>query len=464
METQNFELKKVLPSILTISLGMLLVMMDTTVMNVALPHIQQAFHSSLAVSQWTITAYTLAMATVIPYAGWLADRFSAKKVFIMTVVLFTVSSFLAAISGSMTQLILFRILQGIFGGVVGPLGIAMSFRIIPIEKRGSMMGFLGLPMLIAPTVGPALSGWLINHFDWHTIFMINLPIGAGALLMAVLFLPNFEANKHAKIDVKGALFSPFAFPFLIYGIHVGADEGWENPIALFFLIVGIIMLVTFIITELRADAPLLHVKAFQISEFRKGIVLMWLNQVAVFGSMLLIPLYLQEICGYSSFHAGLMMVPQAIASFIGMIIGGKVFDKFGTKAAALPGFFMTGASLSLLSQVQPSSSISYLLAAVILLGLGQGLVNMQVNNHALQSVPIQFISRVTPISNVMMQIVNSLAVAFLTVFLSQQIDAHKTLGIKSASLIGYQHTFLLLASFIVLGLIIGLFLKRRQAK
>lgn len=159
-----------------------------------------------------------------------------------------------------------------------------------------------------------------------------------------------------------------------------------------------------------------------------------------------------------------MMVPQAIASFIGMIIGGKVFDKFGTKAAALPGFFMTGASLSLLSQVQPSSSISYLLAAVILLGLGQGLVNMQVNNHALQSVPIQFISRVTPISNVMMQIVNSLAVAFLTVFLSQQIDAHKTLGIKSASLIGYQHTFLLLASFIVLGLIIGLFLKRRQAK
>ncbi|STY43425.1 High-copy suppressor of rspA [Listeria grayi] len=188
-------------------------MMDTTVMNVALPHIQQAFHSSLAVSQWTITAYTLAMATVIPYAGWLADRFSAKKVFIMTVVLFTVSSFLAAISGSMTQLILFRILQGIFGGVVGPLGIAMSFRIIPIEKRGSMMGFLGLPMLIAPTVGPALSGWLINHFDWHTIFMINLPIGAGALLMAVLFLPNFEANKHAKSMSKGHSFLLLLFRF-----------------------------------------------------------------------------------------------------------------------------------------------------------------------------------------------------------------------------------------------------------
>lgn len=462
-EKNEFDLKKVLPAVLTIAVGMLLVMMDTTIMNVALPHIQSAFNTDLATSQWAITAYTLAMATVIPYSGWLADRFSTKKVFGVAILFFTIASFLVSSATSIEKVIFYRILQGLTGGIVGPIGIAMSFRIIPIERRGSMMGILGLPMLLAPTIGPALSGLLIKYYSWHTIFLINIPIGLISLAMVFIFLPNFESKKNTKIDLKGALLSPLAFPILIYGVHVGSEKGWTTPQALAFLALGFLMLLIFIYVEATTQNPLLEVKVFKVPEFRKGIILMWLNQVAVFGSMLLIPLYLQNIRDYSSLQCGLMMVPQAIASFIGMTVGGRLFDKFGTKSAAIPGFLMTGFSLVLLAQITNTTSITYLLTCIVLLGLGQGLVNMQVNNHALQAAPLNLITRVTPMSNELLQVINSFSIAFITAFLSNQIrSVAKNNSLTIAGNIAFHNTFMLLTIFICIGFILTFFLKGKN--
>ncbi|MEK5393005.1 MDR family MFS transporter [Margalitia sp. FSL K6-0131] len=463
MRKKDFDLKKVLPAVLTIAVGMLLVMMDTTIMNVALPHMQAAFNTDLSTSQWAITAYTLAMATIIPYSGWMADRFSAKNTFGIAILCFTVASFLVARSSSIEGVILYRILQGLSGGVVGPVGLAMSFRIIPIEKRGSMMGILGLPMLLAPTIGPALSGWLIKYYSWRSVFLINIPIGILSLLLVYLFLPGFDKKENTKIDYKGAILSPFAFPFLIYGVHIGSNKGWGTTQAMIFLILGFVMLMAFIYVEATGKNPLLEVKVFKIAEFRKGIILMWLNQVAVFGSMLLIPLYLQNVRGFSSLQSGLMMVPQAIASFVGMTMGGRIFDKYGTKFAAIPGFLMTGLSMILLAQITNETSINYLLTSIILLGLGQGLVNMQVNNHALQSAPLNLISRVTPMSNELLQVVNSFAIAFITAFLQSQIQkAAKNNSLTIAGNIAFHNIYLLLLVFVVIGFVITFLLKERR--
>ncbi|AAK81401.1 EmrB/QacA subfamily drug resistance transporter [Clostridium acetobutylicum] len=466
MKTKNyFDLKKVLPAVLTIAVGMLLVMMDTTIMNVALPHIQSTFNTNLATSQWAITAYTLAMAAVIPYSGWLADRFSAKKIFGIAILFFTIASLLVSISTNIEQVIFYRILQGLSGGIVGPIGIAISFKIIPIEKRGSMMGLLGLPMLLAPTIGPALSGFLIKYYNWHTIFLINIPIGLLSLILVFLFLPNFKSKHNTKIDLRGAFLSPLAFPLLIYGVHVGSDKGWQSPISIISIALGFLMLLTFIFLETKTQTPLLEVKVFKISEFRKGIILMWLNQIAVFGSMLLIPLYLQNIRNYSSLEAGLMMVPQAIASFIGMTVGGRLFDKYGTKSAAIPGFLLTGFSLILLAQITNTTALAYLIICIILLGLGQGLVNMQVNNHALQSVPLNLINRVTPMTNELLQVINSLSIAFITAFLSNQIKtAFRKHSLAVSGNIAFHNTFILLTIFIAIGLGLTFFLKNKKSK
>nr|WP_259285576.1 MFS transporter [Lactococcus cremoris] len=282
-----------------------------------------------------------------------------------------------------------------------------------------------------------------------------------ALIFILLFLPNFPANKASKIDLKGALLSPFAFPILIYGVHIGADKGWSNPSAIAFMSVGLLMLLLFILVELRVENPLLHLLAFTIPEFTKGISLMWLNQIVVFGAMLLVPLYLQNIVGLSSVNTGLMMVPQAIASFLGMTIGGRVFDKFGTKASVLPSFTLGGISLILFAQTSPHSSLTFTLCAIVLLGLSQGLVNMQVNNHALQAVPMKNISRVTPLTNEMMQVVNSFAIAFLTAFLSSQIKNQSSLSPLQANLTAFHHTFWLLLIFVSVGFISSLFLRKK---
>ena len=186
-----------------------------------------------------------------------------------------------------------------------------------------------------------------------------------------------------------------------------------------------------------------------------------LNQIVVFGAMLLVPLYLQNIVGLSSVNTGLMMVPQAIASFLGMTIGGRVFDKFGTKAAVLPGFTLGGISLILFAQISPHSSLTFTLCAIVLLGLSQGLVNMQVNNHALQAVPMKNISRVTPLTIEMMQVVNSFAIAFLTAFLSSQIKNQSSLSPLQANLTAFHHTFWLLLIFVSVGFISSLFLRKK---
>jgi DHA2 family lincomycin resistance protein-like MFS transporter len=463
-DQKNFSLVKIMPAVLTIAVGMMLVMMDTTIMNVALPHIQQAFSINLQMSQWAITAYTLSMATIIPYAGFLSDRYSSKSVFAISVFLFIIASLLISFSTNIQELILFRVLQGLAGGIVGPVGIAMSFKIIPIEKRGSLMGILGLPMLLAPIIGPTLSGWLISHFSWSTIFLINVPIGILALLMIFLFLPSFDKDKKTKIDKKGAMLAPFAFPFLIYSVHLGTDKSWTNPGTLFFLLTGLVMLLTFIMVEVKVEYPLLQIKAFKYSEFRKGLSLMWLNQIAVFGCMLLIPLYLQQQLGYSSFEAGMMMVPQALASFIGMIVGGKLFDKYGTKSAVLLGLMIMIISLSLLVRVTETTTVSYLLVAIITLGLGQGLVNMQVNNHALKSVPLSMINRVTPLSNEMLQVVNSFSIAFLTAFLSNQMNHTTISNFTNRAVTAYHNTFLMLALFVGIALLLTFFLKEDKVK
>lgn len=261
----------------------------------------------------------------------------------------------------------------------------------------------------------------------------------------------------------GAILSPLAFPILIYGVHIGSDKGWTTPLALSFLALGFLMLIIFIYVEATTKNPLLEVKVFKIPEFRKGIILMWLNQIAVFGSMLLIPLYLQNIRDYSSLQCGLMLVPQAVASFVGMTVGGRLFDRFGTKSAATPGFLMTGFSLILLAQITSNTSITYLIVCIVLLGLGQGLVNMQVNNHALQAAPLNLITRVTPMTNELLQFINSFSIAFITAFLSNQIkNVLKSSSLTIAGNVAFHNTFMLLTVFICIGFVLTFFLKNKK--
>lgn len=459
LQQSEFSLKKILPVLLSVALGMFLVILDSTIMNVAVPKLMSAFNASLSEIQWVITAYTLALSAVIPLAGWFSDRFTVKKMFLVSIVLFVVASMLCALAQTSEQLIIFRIIQGLGGGMVAPIGIAMVFTVAPPEKRGSVMGILGLPMLLAPILGPLLSGWLIEYINWHWIFLINLPVGVIAFLMARKYLPSSKPGHEMKLDVLGSILAPIAFASLVFSVHEAGNNGWLNNWTLSSLGLGIIALILFIWNELRQKNPLLELRVFTSPTFTHGIILAWMNQIALFGSILLFPIYLQQVKGLSPMEAGLYVIPQAILSTIGINIGGKLFDRYGVRLVAILGTLSLSCALFALTYINVHSSSVFIMFSFAFVGLGQGLTMMQINTHVLRSAPKELVSRVTPITTSAQQIMSSFGITITTGYLASQIRnlpiQHTIEQVGNA----FGHTFWITFAFAIVALLLSLFLK-----
>lgn len=461
-EAAPFSIRAILPLLLAIASGMFVVMLDGTIMNVAVPKLVQHFHTDLRTIQWVITGYTLALSAVIPLAGWFSDRFTAKRAFLGSMVLFVLGSLLCSFAQSSTQLILFRVIQGLGGGMIGPIGIAMSFQAAPPDKRGSVMGIMGLPMLIAPILGPLLSGYFIEYVSWHWIFLINLPIGAIAFFMGFKYLPSRPAQRNAKLDKTGMLLAPLAFAGLVYGIHEGGTKGWAGGDVIASLAIGAAALLAFIWVETHKDQPLLELRAFRSSYFTRGSILAYITQMALFGSLLLIPLYLQQVKGFSPLTAGLFVIPQAILSSIGLNVGGRLADKHGARPVVIVGIAALACSLLALAFVRPDTSSAALIAAVSCFGLGQGLSMMQINTYVMKAAPKQFVSRITPITTSAQQIFTSFSITILTAYLSRQTKGIAPQDLESLSR-AFGHTFYIPFGLAVVALALSLFLRQPRS-
>ncbi|WP_194233759.1 MDR family MFS transporter [Paenibacillus donghaensis] len=456
-----FSLKKILPVLLAVASGMFLVILDSTVMNVAVPKLVNAFGTNLSTIQWVITAYTLSLSAVIPLAGWFSDRFSPKRMFMTSIVLFVIASVLCALAQTPEQLIVFRILQGLGGGMVAPIGIATVFTVSPPDKRGSVMGVLGIPMLLAPILGPVLSGWLIEYVNWHWIFFINVPVGIIAFLMALRYLPVVKPKPNSKLDILGALLAPISFTALVFAVHQAGDKGWSDTWTLGSLACGALLLLVFIWHELRQKYPLLELRVFRSSSFTHGIIVAWLNQIALFGSILLFPLYLQQVKGLSPLEAGLYVIPQAILSTVGINLGGKLFDRFGVRPVALLGILSLAGSLLALTQITAHSSAFYVMCSFAFAGLGQGLTMMQINTHVLKSAPKELVSRVTPITTSAQQIMSSFGVTITLAYLVGQmrdLPAQHTLDQLGHA---FGSTFWITFGVAIAALVLSLFFSKR---
>jgi EmrB/QacA subfamily drug resistance transporter len=460
----EFSLKQILPVLLAVASGMFLVILDSTIMNVAIPKLVSAFHTNLSTIQWVITSYTLSLSAVIPLAGWFSDRFSPKRMFMTSIVLFVIASMLCALAQTPEQLILFRILQGLGGGMVAPIGIATVFSVSPPDKRGSVMGILGIPMLLAPILGPVLSGWLIEFMNWHWIFFINVPVGFIALLLAWRYLPVAKPRHNSKLDVIGALLAPISSVALVFGVHQAGEKGWSDVWTLGSLLFGILVLAVFIRHELGQKHPLLELRVFRSPAFVHGIIVAWLNQIALFGSILLFPLYLQQVKGFSPLEAGLYIIPQAILSTIGINLGGKMFDRYGVRPVAIIGILSLSGSLLALTQVTAHSSPFYIMCSFAFAGLGQGLTMMQINTHVLKSAPKELVSRVTPITTSAQQIMSSFGVTITMAYLAGRI---RELPIQhSLDELGHAFgsTFWITLGFAIAALILSLFFAKSRIK
>ncbi|KQL42101.1 MFS transporter [Bacillus sp. FJAT-25509] len=456
-----FSVKTIIGPMMAVIVGMIMVILDSTVVNVALPGITEYFKSDLTKMQWTITGYTLALSAVIPLAGWMSDRFGAKRIFLFTILFFTIGSVLCSVAQTPEQLILFRVIQGVGGGMVAPIGMAIIFRLAPPEKIGSIMGMLGIPMLLAPALGPVISGWFVEYSTWHWIFLINLPIGIIAMIIGVKYLPNFETKSVPALDGLGIIIAPIAFSMLAYGVSQSSTS-WTSKGTLTGLIVGGVALLLFIFVELRQKQPLLELRVFKSSDFVRSILITWIMQIALFGSFLIVPLFLQTVKQYGAFETGLIMLPQALASALMMPIGGKMYDKVGARPMALVGLTIITSALFIFSKISVDSSNTFIMLTLAMMGAGMGLSMMPINTHVLQSAPRHLVSRVTPLTAAAQQVMVSFAVAGMAGFLTSSTKDYmtKTTNPLNAMISAFGDTFLLAAGIALVGALLAIILRK----
>lgn len=482
---QEFRVMSIIAPLLAIITGIFMVILDSTAMNVALSKLVEDFNTQLPTLQWTVTGYMLAQAAVIPLAGWLSDRFGAKNVFLTSVFLFTLGSVLCALPNSAEWLIIFRVIQGLGGGFVMPVSMAYIYRLSPPNKVGQVMGMMGIPILLAPAIGPILSGWLVEYHSWRWIFLINLPVGIISIILGIIRLPKVGKQKVAGFDLPGMILGPLAFASLSYGVTQGA-ESWVSEETMIGLVVGSVALIAFIIVELRAKTPLLDLRVFRSMDFSFGIVVQWVVQFCLFGAIFLLPQFLQQGRGLGAFDTGLTLFPQAIASGIMMPIGGYLFDKIGVRWLVVIGLSLVSGAIFQYSYVDMTTEGKDLIVPLMMAGAGMGLMMMPLNSHLINKAPRELVSRVTSLTSAMQQVVNSLAIAILVTILTSKItklateaqqaagttgqtpDGTQAGGAMSQAMLavaaeGFDYTFSIMFIIALCGIALGLLLRRGTA-
>ncbi|UQZ36417.1 MFS transporter [Paenibacillus sp. PK3_47] len=418
----DFRLSSILVPLLAIIAGVFMVVLDSTAMNVALTTLVHDFNTDLNTLQWVVTGYMLAQASVIPLSGWLSDRFGAKTVFLTAIIIFTAGSLLCATPSSAEWLIVFRVLQGLGGGCVLPVGMAYVYKLAPKSKVGIVMGIMGIPVLFAPAIGPVLSGWLVEYHSWRWIFLINIPIGIICVLIGLRKLPKSERSQVAGMDKFGIILGPLAFASLSYGVSQGADS-WTSDKTIIGLTVGVTALIAFIFAELRTRTPLLELRILRSADFSTGILVQWIAQFGLYGALFMLPQFLQQARGFGAFDTGLTLLPQAIASGIMMPVAGILFDKIGVRWLVVGGLSLVSGALYQYSHVDLATQSRDLIVPLIMCGAGMGLMVMPMNTHLLNKAPGPLVNRVTSLTNSMQQVINSLAVSTLVTILTSRTAA-----------------------------------------
>ncbi|MFJ7268954.1 DHA2 family efflux MFS transporter permease subunit [Streptomyces sp. NPDC099050] len=404
--------------------GSVMSVLDMTIVNVALHRLSEAFHAPLATIQWAASAYTLALAAVIPASAWAMGRFGAKRTYLGALTLFSLGSLLAACAWSAGSLIAFRAVQGLGGGLLMPVGMAMVMRTADPARLGRVMALLGLPIIVGPVAGPVLGGWLVDSASWQWIFLVNLPVGALALFLAAKLLRSDtpgDPSAAPRLDVPGLLMLSPGLALLLYGLARGGEGGtFTAPDALLPTLAGAALVAAFARRALTAREPLLDLRLLRDRTFGTGILTLTLFTCGYFGSMLLGPMYWQQGRGMSATAAGLLGAPTGLTVGLVMQIASRRVDKVSPRRLIRIGI-ATGAlgmALTALQAGSPEAAPWRFVAASVVMGIGAGMVLMPTMTTASRDLPRSRLTAASTILSINSQIGASIGTALLSVTLS----------------------------------------------
>jgi EmrB/QacA subfamily drug resistance transporter len=398
----------------TVIFGIFMVILDTTVVNVAFQTLRQDFGGSLSEAQWIISIYVMALGISTPLSGYLSHRFGAKKIYLGGLGLFAVGSLLCGLSPSLSMLVVFRAIQGIGGGIALPLGSALLLQSFPVEEQGMALGIFGIAALVAPAIGPIIGGWLVDQSLWRVIFFINPPIGLVGVLLGMRFLKDQGGDKKPALDLWGIVTEVIGFGAILYAASIAAIFGWNSPGTLLWFGIGVAGLVAFGIIELFiAKEPLLDLRLFSNRVFLNANLLGYVSTVALFGAEFLLPIYLQALRGESAFHTGLILLPMGITGGIFVTSSGRLYDKVGPRPLLAIGYAILMLNTWQLSQIRADTPISWILVLLTLRGIALGLTVQTTFVTSLSVVPFLGLPRGSSLINATRNVIQSIGVAVL---------------------------------------------------
>jgi len=428
---------------IVVILGAVMSVLDTTVVNVALDTLAKDFNTSLDHIQWVATGYLLSLAAVIPVTGWAARRFGSRRLYLISLVLFTAGSALCGLAWSADSLIAFRVLQGIAGGMLMPIGQMVLVKAAGPRNLPRVMSAIGVPIILAPVFGPTLGGLLLQHVGWPAIFLINVPIGIVAFFAATRLLPADQPEEAGTLDAVGLGLVATGLVGVTYGLAESGSAGsFVAASVLVPLIAGLVLITLFVLRALRIENPLLDVRLFANKAFAAASLTTFCLGAALFGAMILMPLYFQVVRGEDAVHTGLLLMPQGIGAAGAMYLSGRATERWGGGITALIGGIITVVATIPFVMIEGDTPFVVIAIAMVFRGFGIGMSMMPAMTAAFRVLRPDQINDATPQLNVLQRVGGSIGTAILAVVLQNQLTAAGPNASADAMAAAFGDTFL----------------------
>jgi EmrB/QacA subfamily drug resistance transporter len=412
--------------------GLFMDLLDSTIVNVALPRLGQQFRAGNTTLEWVITGYLLSLAVWIPASGWIGDRIGTKKTFLFALAMFTSCSALCGLAQNIDQLILFRILQGVGGGMLTPVGTAMLFRAFPPAERARAATILMLPTITAPALGPVLGGWLVTDVTWRAIFWVNLPIGALGFLFALLFLREHREATAGRFDLWGFLLSGGGLALVLYALSRGPDDGWRAINVLVSGVGGLTLFALLVAVELRSREPMLDLRLFADRMFRNANLAFFMVMGSLFPFILILTLLLQELRGLSALQAGLVALPFPLGTILIIPLVGRLYPAVGPRRLIALGLLGAAATSLLFLGVGLQTGLWQVGGILFLRGLAFGFCIIPVQAASYATIGPRDMGRASSLFSTGRQVAASVGVAALITVLTTRTQTHVAAALRSA--------------------------------
>lgn len=451
---------KRLPLIIVLISGAFVSILNQTLIVTALPHIMKDLQLNENTVQWLQSIFLLVNGIMIPVTAFLIERFTTRALFLTAIGSFTLGTLFCAVAPNFSLLLIGRILQGAGAGILMPLMQTILFLIYPADKRGQAMGMFGLVISFAPAIGPSLSGWLIDHFPWRSVFYVVLPIATLDFIMAMFFLKNVTKRTFPKVDVLSIILSTLGFGGLLYGFSIAGINGWFSVQVISAIAIGMITLFLFIQRQFELKQPILEFRVFRYRIFSISTVLGVIVFTSMIGAAVVLPFYMQTMLGFTAFQSGITLLPGALLLGILSPITGKLFDRFGIKWLAIIGFTILIVTTWIFANFTSETTITFIATMHAIRMAGLSMVMMPVTTAGLNVLPPKYLPHGTAMSNTMRQVGGAIGTALLiTIMTTSSIPSEGIEGMVR----GVNISFLFLTFLVAIGFGLTPFLEKRES-